>query len=231
MKIINILKSSALFFSSLILFNSCGISIDATKRYHQPGFYVNVSYDRQSIADNNQEIEMIDTESQPLKSILLSEKPFTLSHAQIASERQALDLQAAGSSVHHNRESGIAGNNLFVSADPAIVLPVSIFSGINVDANVIQTRSGGSGKSQSVALILGLVSLLLLFGFGLHRFYLGYIMTGILQLLLTLVGALLIVVFVGYFILLAVFIWTLIDVIRIITGSLKPKNGQYSSTF
>lgn len=68
----------------------------------------------------------------------------------------------------------------------------------------------GSGKSQIVALILALV----VGGLGIHRFYLGYIWQGVVQLL-TLGGF-------G--------IWALIDLIRIITGDLQPKDGSYSET-
>lgn len=63
------------------------------------------------------------------------------------------------------------------------------------------------GKSQVTALIL----VLLVGGLGIHRFYLGYTWQGIVQLL-TLGGC-------G--------IWALIDLIRIITGELKPKGGEY----
>jgi TM2 domain-containing membrane protein YozV len=58
--------------------------------------------------------------------------------------------------------------------------------------------------------------LCLFFGLiGVHRFYLGYPGIGILQIL-TLGG---------------LGIWTLIDLIRIITGDLQPKNGSYDDTF
>jgi len=74
-------------------------------------------------------------------------------------------------------------------------------------------KKGGSGagtKSQLVALIIcGLVGTL-----GIHRFYLGYTWQGIVQLLTA--GA--------------CGVWTLIDFIRIITGSLKPKDGEYDVT-
>ena len=50
--------------------------------------------------------------------------------------------------------------------------------------------------------------------FGIHRFYLGYIDIGIIQLV-TLGGC-------G--------IWALIDFIHIITGDLKPNGGEYSRT-
>ncbi len=64
------------------------------------------------------------------------------------------------------------------------------------------------GKSQVIALVLAL-----LVGYvGIHRFYLGYTTQGLIQLL-TLGGC-------G--------IWSLIDLVRIITGDLKPKGGDYT---
>ena len=68
----------------------------------------------------------------------------------------------------------------------------------------------GEGKSQIIALVL----CILVGVIGIHRFYLGYTMEGILQIL-TMGGC-------G--------IWTLIDLIRIITGDLKPKDGDYTET-
>jgi TM2 domain-containing membrane protein YozV len=63
-------------------------------------------------------------------------------------------------------------------------------------------------KSQIVALLL----VIFVGALGIHRFYLGYTWQGVVQLL-TLGG---------------LGIWTLIDLVRIITGSLKPKNGEYN---
>ncbi|MBX0335103.1 TM2 domain-containing protein [Pontibacter sp. HSC-14F20] len=71
-----------------------------------------------------------------------------------------------------------------------------------------QDEGGTSGKSQLVALLLAIF----VGALGIHRFYLGYTTIGIIQLL-TLGGC-------G--------IWALIDLIRIITGDLKPANGDYS---
>lgn len=65
-------------------------------------------------------------------------------------------------------------------------------------------------KSQLAALLL----CLLIGGLGIHRFYIGYTWQGIVQIL-TLGG---------------LGIWALIDLIRIITGDLQPKNGAYSKT-
>jgi len=75
---------------------------------------------------------------------------------------------------------------------------------------VTSPAAAAGGKSQVTALIL----CILVGGIGIHRFYLGYTWQGIVQLL-TLGGC-------G--------IWSLIDLIRIITGDLQPKDGSYDKT-
>lgn len=71
-----------------------------------------------------------------------------------------------------------------------------------------ESPAAGGGKSQLIALIL----VIFVGGLGIHRFYLGYTSIGIIQLL-TLGGC-------G--------IWALIDLVRIATGDLKPKGGDYA---
>ncbi|MEI8278161.1 MAG: TM2 domain-containing protein [Bacteroidota bacterium] len=77
-------------------------------------------------------------------------------------------------------------------------------------ANATAPAGSGGGKSQVIALIL----CLLVGGLGIHRFYLGYTWQGVVQLL---TGG-------------GCGLWALIDLIRIITGDLKPKDGSYSQT-
>lgn len=81
-----------------------------------------------------------------------------------------------------------------------------------IELKIIQKRFSkhpyGEGKSQLAALLL----CFFLGGLGIHRFYLGYTWQGIVQLL-TLGG---------------LGIWVLIDFIRICTGDLKPKDGEYA---
>ncbi len=72
-----------------------------------------------------------------------------------------------------------------------------------------KAKSNGS-ISQPVAIILAV----LLGYLGIHRFYLGYTVIGIIQLL----------TFGG------LGIWSLIDLIRIILGDLKPNGGEYDET-
>lgn len=79
-----------------------------------------------------------------------------------------------------------------------------------ISSKVTTAPLAAGEKSQLVALLL----CALVGGLGIHRFYLGYTWQGIVQLL-TLGGC-------G--------IWALIDLIRIITGSLTPKDGDYDKT-
>ncbi len=70
-------------------------------------------------------------------------------------------------------------------------------------------KPGGGNKNQWVALLL----CFFLGGIGIHRFYLGYTWQGVVQLL---TGG-------------GCGIWALIDLIRIITGDLQPKDGRYGT--
>jgi hypothetical protein len=89
---------------------------------------------------------------------------------------------------------------------------IEVINGDKIEKSEVTTFSSlaSSGKSQVTALIL----VILIGGLGIHRFYLGYTWQGVVQLL-TLGG---------------LGIWSLIDLIRIITGDLQPKDGSYSKT-
>ena len=102
----------------------------------------------------------------------------------------------------------IKGSSLSVAEKVAVKLNQNKISSNLMEANKSAYASGG--KSQLTAVLL----CFFLGGLGVHRFYLGYTWQGIVQLL-TLGG---------------LGIWSLIDFIRILTGSLQPKNGDYEKT-
>ncbi|NBX88388.1 MAG: TM2 domain-containing protein [Bacteroidetes bacterium] len=79
----------------------------------------------------------------------------------------------------------------------------------------------GTAKSQIVALLL----CLFLGYFGIHRFYLGYPLEGLIQLLI--LGTAIKFRLMRFFVLL----WVLIDLIRIFLGDLQPRNGSYYDSF
>ncbi|MGZ3881633.1 MAG: TM2 domain-containing protein [Flavisolibacter sp.] len=87
---------------------------------------------------------------------------------------------------------------------------LSLFQKVKFKAAKFLAAPSQGGKSQLTAVLLAFF----LGGLGIHRFYLGYTWQGIVQLL-TLGG---------------LGVWALIDFIRILTGSLQPKNGDYDKT-
>lgn len=98
-----------------------------------------------------------------------------------------------------------------IQIDPVVETTVTeaLVQEVNNDEQVLDpVETKPEGKSQLVALLL----CIFLGYIGIHRFYLGYTTIGILQII-TLGGC-------G--------IWALIDLIRIITGDLKPKDGEYA---
>ena len=92
---------------------------------------------------------------------------------------------------------------------------------------VSKKADGGDkkGKSQLAALLF----CIFLGWLGIHRFYLGYTGLGIMYLLFGTIGLALVAVLIGIPIVLALMILIIIDLIRIITGSLKPKGGDYGT--
>ena len=74
-----------------------------------------------------------------------------------------------------------------------------------------------------------LITLLLWFfvgHFGAHRFYLGHVNTAVIMLVLYLIGWATICLVVGWFALVAVWIWWIVDLIQILTGQLRPIDGS-----
>ena len=82
-----------------------------------------------------------------------------------------------------------------------------------------------SGVPDQNRLLITLLLWFFLGHFGAHRFYLGYNGAGAGMLTLTIVGVLTACILIGYFLLLAVFIWWIVDLIQILTGSLRPVDG------
>ena len=60
---------------------------------------------------------------------------------------------------------------------------------------------------------------------GIHRFYVGKVGTGIVMLVLTIIGYATLTFTVGAFVLAAVGLWNLIDFIMILMGKFKDKHG------
>jgi hypothetical protein len=160
-------------------------------------------------------------------------------------------LFAYSSGISENNITASKDNSIFINSTPKIDLfknkdrnelqgiltasETKTIVKINSKQNKKKAKSDpiAEGKSQVVAfwicLFIGIV--------GIHYFYLGYTGVGIIRLLCFLIIASFIIPFAiaGILDFLSIFvigmmllnIFALIDLIRIITGSLKPKDGDY----
>ena len=79
------------------------------------------------------------------------------------------------------------------------------------------STAAGTIKSKLVAGLLGIF----LGTFGVHNFYLGYTGKAITQLVLTIVGYILCCVVVGIFLVIGIWIWSLVEAIMILTGKIN----------
>ena len=93
--------------------------------------------------------------------------------------------------------------------------------GVRINKNNVNTNP--NAKSKIAAGLLGIF----LGSFGVHNFYLGYTGKAVTQLLLTIFGWILAIFVVGIFMCAAAGIWSLIEGIMILAGSInKDANGN-----
>jgi TM2 domain-containing membrane protein YozV len=205
---------------------SCNSSLLVSKRHYNNGYYVDLNFGNKKktfaaerVPAKNDNTAAVKT-NPVVASSVTSSNDYDKNLEVNADKNLSGDLhrntlnhklhKAMGSSHGDAKKAFVMtsnnGNKITVYTDDEVVLSNRTFNDLNSAAPV----SGGS-KSQIVAAILCfLVGVV-----GIHRFYLGYTLLGILQIL-TLGG---------------LGIWTLIDFIRILMGTLKPKDGSYDETF
>ena len=203
-----------------ILVSSCSTNATFSKRYHSRGF--NIAWGGGSDANSN-----------PVKQTPKKVKAKSDVVA-VAQNTDNVTVQSVKSTENTAMEAStvttaVVSNNILAKNEVATVknatqtstqavkssTVVSKKAAVNAISNtntkaVKKNADPGEGKSQLIALILCIFVGVL----GIHRFYLGYTMEGVVQLL-TAGGC-------G--------IWSLIDLVRIITGDLKPKDGDYTET-
>ena len=203
-----------------ILVSSCSTNATFSKRYHSRGF--NIAWGGGSDANNN-----------PVKQTPKKVKAKSDVVA-VAQNTDNVTVQSVKSTENTAMEAStvnttVVSNNILAKNEVATVknanqtsaqavkssTVVSKKAAVNAISNtntkaVKKNADPGEGKSQLIALILCIFVGVL----GIHRFYLGYTKEGVIQLL-TAGGC-------G--------IWSLIDLVRIITGDLKPKDGDYTET-
>ena len=193
------------FLALALLISSCSTNATFTKRYHSRGF--NIAWGGGSAANNNPITQT------PKKVMAKSDG------VAIAQNTENLTVQSVNSTENAAMEAStvttaVASNNILAKNEVATVKNATQTSTQAVKSSTVVSKKAkltpvSSVSNKALSQEIDWVAFILCFflgGLGIHRFYLGYPLIGVLQIL-TLGGF-------G--------IWILIDLIRIITGDLGP---------
>jgi len=204
-----------LLFVSLALLTLGSCSIE--RRIHNKGFHV--EWNKKYTSANAKESKQDDVAEENRKPYApersLAEKGTTSDVLALENEK-AISADDNPESSHSEYEEARSAEKLLVvhndvqqETRPTEETATTVAAKkVSKKAKKAKSSSNSGGSSQIIALILVIFLGLL----GIHRFYLGYTGIGILMLLTA-----------GVFGILA-----LIDLIRIVMGTLKPKNGEYT---
>ena len=188
-----------------ILVSSCSTNATFSKRYHSRGF--NIAWGGGSDANNN-----------PVKQTPKKVKAKSDVVA-VAQNTDNVTVQSVKSTENTAMEAStvttaVVSNNILAKNEVATVKNANQTSAQAVKSSTVVSKKAkltpvSSVSNKALSQEIDWVAFILCFflgGLGIHRFYLGYPLIGVLQIL-TLGGF-------G--------IWILIDLIRIITGDLGP---------
>jgi TM2 domain-containing membrane protein YozV len=210
-----------------ILISSCSTNATYTKRYHSRGF--NIAWGGGSDAT-------------PAKSVIRKARVEAEKSAIV--ESPVLEMKAEEIASYSAPLSSVSAVNPHAIINNSIVLATKVTQnarpGVTIEKKSVDTKvmvktstkvlkqkkamvDPGQGKSQIIALIL-----FVLFGcLGIHRFYLGHLSSGLLMLLLC---CTLILPIINLFTGIALLVWWVLDLIKLVTGDLKPADGEYTET-
>ncbi len=225
---INYTQKFGIALTAVALFlASCGSNATFSKRYHNRGF--NIAWGGGADA----------TPFKPVirKARVEAEKPAML-------ESPVVEMKAEEIASYSAPLSTVSAVNAHAIVNNPIVLATRATQnarpGVTIEKKSINTKvmvktstkvlkqkksmvDPGQGKSQIIALIL-----FVLFGYlGIHRFYLGHRRSGLLMLLLC---CTLILPIINLFTGIVLLVWWVLDLIKLVTGDLKPVDGEYTET-
>lgn len=133
------------------------------------------------------------------------------SPARVAAAALAHRTTPAAAKVASVSAGPVAAHQASLTKEELKVLKKQLRQVVKQNKKASPNSVAAEGKSQLVAVLL----CFFLGGLGIHDFYMGYIGKGILQIFLSLI--------------LVGFILVIIDFIRLLTGSLKPKDGDFTT--
>ena len=224
----NIRRSISISFIALaLLISSCSTNATFSKRYHSRGF--NIAWGGgtdASLAKTVTKKARVEAE----KSAIVESPVVEMKAEEIASYSAPLSSVSAVNAHAIINNPIVLATKATQNAKPGVTIgKKSVDHKVMVKATtkVLKQKKAmvdpGQGKSQIIALIL-----FVLFGYlGIHRFYLGHLSSGLLMLLLC---CTLILPIINLFTGIALLVWWVLDLIKLVTGDLKPANGEYTET-
>jgi hypothetical protein len=200
------MKKAICYFTPLLLsvlvLVSCSTSVDIAKRRYGRGFYINGAGGVRA-----QQNVKASTESWSAQEKTVENITSEVSRQAPLPVPAETPITATTGTVSFSPKAAYQGN----PEEKNITRKLLISVPKKMRKAESSQPAGSTGSNQLLAcLICFFVGII-----GIHRFYLGYYGIGVIQLLTF--GA--------------CGIWTLIDFIRIITGDLQPKGGDYRKTF
>lgn len=197
-----------------ITVTSCSIE----KRLHNKGFHVELNKRYKGGAEvegeKNETAQIRTTEEYNTSKNEVADLNNSTDNYQDVAFDQDRSVEVSNSYVSDNSSIGSNTNQTVrtteVSNENKEISKSSVRTELR-EKKVTPKSAPAEGKSQVTALVL----VILLGVLGIHRFYLGHVGIGILMLLTAGCCGIL----------------ALVDLIRIITGDLKPKDGEYAKKF
>jgi hypothetical protein len=206
------MKKITKIISSIVIVTFLLASCQIEKRHYTSGYNVKwFGSKNHSVAKNNSTSPTHDSQIKPVKAVEQSQ--LTSSNPNENSSLKTKELNSTTASAS-NQDAPVvfsAIEKIKVNQGDDAKVDQDQLSQSSENSKVAKKPAApaSGGKSQLIALLL----VIFVGTLGIHRFYLGYIWQGVVQLL-TAGGC-------G--------IWALIDLIRIITGDLKPKDDEYET--
>lgn len=206
---------------------SCGSNATFSKRYHNRGF--NIAWVGGADA-NPSKPEFRKARVKAEKSTIVENPMVEMKAEEIASYSTPLSTVSAVNTNANVNNPIVLATRATQNARPGVTTEkksVDTKVMLKTSTKVLKQKKSmvgpGQGKSQIIALIL-----FVLFGYlGIHRFYLGHRRSGLLMLLLC---CTLILPVINLFTGLVLLVWWVLDLIKLVTGDLKPVDGEYTET-
>jgi len=224
----NISRSLSISFIALaFLISSCSTNATITKRYHSRGF--NIAWGGGPDASPAKTVTK-KARVEAEKSAIVESPVAEMKAEEIASYLAPLSSVSAVNPHAIINNPIVLATKATQNAKPGVTIEKKSIDTkvmVKTSTKVLKQKKAmvdtGQGKSQIIALIL-----FVLFGYlGIHRFYLGHLSSGLLMLLLC---CTLILPIINLFTGIALLVWWVLDLIKLVTGDLKPANGEYTET-